>query len=111
MIKTNYQAIAKIIKHVLGNSIYFHPFVDTIVSYMKDENSAFNETKFREACRADLEDGKELKDKDGEARKDLTVEQRIVKYQDDKYGVEEATLRMNQRNKEISEQIRKEKQK
>lgn len=107
MTKSNYQAIAKIIRHVLGNSTYFHPFVDTIVSYMKDENKLFNETKFRQACRN--EDGGELKDKDGEARKDLTIEQRIVKYQDDKYGVKEATIRMNEKNRKINEQIRKEK--
>ena len=89
MTKSNYQAIAKIIRHVLGNSTYFHPFVDTIVSYMKDENKLFNETKFRQACRN--EDGGELKDKDGEARKDLTIEQaqNIIKSNEEINGPKE----------------------
>mgnify|MGYP003138260915 CR=1 FL=1 len=110
MTKSDYEAIAEIIRHILGGSNVYHAFVDTIVNYMKAENPLFNENKFREACR-------ENPDKDGEARiktienkadtKD--VEARLRKYQNDKSGMRAAMDRMNEKFKKLNKEIREEK--
>lgn len=109
MNKSDYEAIAEIIRHILGGSNVYHAFVDTMVNYMKIENPLFNESKFREACR-------ENPDKDGEAKQETIkpkinddIETRLKKYQNDKSGMRAAMDRMNEKFKKHNEEIKKEK--
>ena len=111
MTKTHYEAIANMIRHILGGTPYFHAMVDTMVSYFKDDNKLFNESTFREACRTnpdcDGENRPEIKIKENTATKE--IEERIRKYQKDTYGAEAATKRMNKYFEKLNEKIQEEK--
>ena len=45
MNKSDYEAIAEIIRHILGGSNVYHAFVDTMVNYKILENTLFNRIK------------------------------------------------------------------
>ena len=111
MTKQNYEAIADMIRHILGGSPYFHSFVDTMTSYLKDENPLFKENTFREACRSnpdcDGENTPRVKKLEEEAN--ITIEKKLRKYQNDTYGAEAGMDRMNEMFRKQNEEIQKEK--
>ena len=117
MQKQNYKVIADIVRRVLLNTPYFHQMVDLLCSYFGDDNPLFKENKFRKACRvgndAPLVDYTEKKaekkivEKGGEP---VDIVEKLKKYQDDVYGADAATDRMNEKFKKLNEKIRKEKE-